>query len=90
MPQLEWRTADVVLRDKLIPDPRNESQLLDRLTQVKVAVDTGFLHIDPRRNGDVAFPGADTFSAYIVPAHQVLVVTYQAPVNETPETPQVF
>ncbi|MFJ8006129.1 hypothetical protein [Streptomyces fagopyri] len=85
MPRLEWRTADVELRDKLIPDPNNQSQKLARFNQVKVAVDTGFLHIDPRRSGDVAFPGTDTFSAYIVPAHQVLLVTYQAPVNETPE-----
>ncbi|MGW0795955.1 hypothetical protein [Streptomyces sp. NPDC002692] len=90
MPQLEWRTADVVLREELIPNPANESQLLARLNQVKVAVDTGFLHIDPRRSGDVAFPGTDTFPAYIVPAHQVSVVMYQAPMNETPEAPQVF
>ncbi|MCX5285953.1 hypothetical protein [Streptomyces sp. NBC_00198] len=85
MSTLNWRTADVRLTDKLIPNPSNESQLLNHLTQVRVAVDNGFLHIDPRRDGQAtAYPDPDTFTAHIVPAHQVQLVTYKAPVSAEP------
>ncbi|MEU6520489.1 hypothetical protein [Streptomyces sp. NPDC046978] len=77
MSTLKWRLADVTLNDKLVPNPQSESELLDRLNNVRVAVDGGFLHIDPRRNGQPAYPNEDTYSVHVVPAYLVRLVTYK-------------
>ncbi|MFE9127062.1 hypothetical protein ACFYOF_16855 [Streptomyces sp. NPDC007148] len=82
MSTLKWRLADVTLNDKLVPNPQSASQLLDHLDNARVAVDGGFLHIDPRRNGEPSYPGQSTYSVHIVPAHLVRVVTYK---EETPK-----
>lgn len=89
MSDLKWRTADVELVDKLIPNPNAEHQLLDRLTNILVAVDAGFLHIDPRQNGQPSYPGQDTYSVHIVPAHLVRRVTYKAEVSKPPAPVEV-
>lgn len=89
MSDLHWRTADVELADKLIPDPNAEHQLLDRLTQVRIAVEGAFLHIDPRPTNQPAYPGQDTYNVHIVPAHLVRRVTYRAEVKKEPEPIEV-
>lgn len=88
---LTWRTADVVLADKLIPNPNAEHQLWDRLTNVRVAVDAGFLHIDPRQDGKPSLPGQTEHAVYIVPAHLVRTITYKVPTEkDTPIEVQVY
>lgn len=70
---LNWRTAtDVVLNDKLVPNPNAEHEQLVRLHNVKVAVEGGFLHIDPRRDS------GSSQNLFIVPASAVSKVVYQA------------
>lgn len=82
---LTWRTADVVLTEQLIPNPNAEHQLLARLTGVRVAVDAGFLHIDPRDNGKPSYPGQTETAVHIVPAHLVRTVTYRVQATEPAE-----
>ncbi|MFD4968919.1 hypothetical protein [Streptomyces sp. NPDC058424] len=89
MSTLDWRTADVDLSGKLIPNPLAEHQLLDRLNNVRVAIDSGFLHIDPRPNGQPAYPGQDTYPVHIVPAHSVRCVTYKEVTPEDPKPAEV-
>lgn len=86
---LTWRTADLTLADKLIPNPNSESQLLDRLSNVRVAVDAGFLHIDARPNGQPAYPGQTEYAVHIVPAHLVRTVVYKAHAAQEPEPIEV-
>ncbi|SFY52081.1 hypothetical protein [Streptomyces sp. F-1] len=89
MSNLHWRTADVELGDKLIPNPNAEHQLLDRLTNVLVAVEGAFLHIDARPNGQPAYPGQDTYDVHIVPAHLARRVTYKAELKKASESIEV-
>ncbi|MEU6597895.1 hypothetical protein [Streptomyces flaveolus] len=92
MSNLHWRTADVELGDKLIPNPTAANQFLDRLSQVLVAIEGAFLHVDARPNGQPTYPGQDTYDVHIVPAHLVRRVTYKAEVPKppTPVEVQVF
>lgn len=88
---LTWRTADVVLADKLTPNPNSESQLWDRLSNVRVAVDAGFLHIDPRQDGKPSHPGQTEYAVHIVPAHLVRTVAYKVQTEkDTPIEVQVY
>jgi hypothetical protein len=89
MSSLNWRIADVELADKLIPNPNAEHQLLDRLNNVRVATEGAFLHVDARPNGQPAYPGQDTYSVHIVPAHLVRRVTYKAEVSKEPAPVEV-
>lgn len=75
MSDLTWRTADVDLKDKLIPDPNATHMFLDSLYNVYVALDNGFLHIDPQR-GKTEYPTQSEWSAYIVPASAVDRIRY--------------
>ena len=77
MSTLHWRTADVELTDKLVPNPNAEHQLLDRLSNVRVAIEDGFLHIDPRPNGEPVYPGQDTYTVQLIPAHLVRRISYR-------------
>ena len=82
---LTWRTADVTLTEPLIPNPNAEHQLLARLSNVRVAVDAGFLHVDPRENGKPSYPGQTEATIHIVPAPLVRTVTYRVAATEPAE-----
>ncbi|MFE9461662.1 hypothetical protein [Streptomyces californicus] len=76
---LNWRDAATLeLNDKLINNPNAGHNQLDRLHGVRVAVEGGFLHIDPRRD---AGSGQDLF---MVPAAAVRRVVYREPVAAEP------
>ncbi|MEU0719202.1 hypothetical protein ABZ498_18765 [Streptomyces lavendulocolor] len=79
MNTLHWRTAATLeLNDKLIPDPRAQHNLLDRLHGIRVAVDGGFLHVDPRNTPDAERQEAGTpVDIYVLPASAVRVLRYQ-------------
>lgn len=48
MNELKWYTvSEVRLSEPLIPDPDNPTARLARITAGRVAVDEGFIHIDP-------------------------------------------
>lgn len=73
---LNWR--DVTLLDldgKLIPNPNASSQLLNRLHNVRVAVEGGFLHVDPRP-ADQRDQGGE-YDVFLIPANAVLSVVYR-------------
>lgn len=75
---LNWRTAtELHLNDKLIPNPDAGHDLLDKLRNVRVAIDGSFLHIDPRQPNDVEGSRGQEFDVYIVPASVVKTVTYR-------------
>jgi hypothetical protein len=78
MTNLNWRPADVVLTDKVVPNPRAEHDLLARLHNVRVAVEGSFLHIDPRPNGEPAYPGQGEYTVTVVPSSSVVSVCYKA------------
>ncbi|EGX60126.1 hypothetical protein SZN_09396 [Streptomyces zinciresistens K42] len=86
---LNWRTAEVELAEQLVPNPNAEHQLLQRLHNVRVAIEAGFLHIDPRTKDYVPPPGQDTYTVTVVPAHLVRRVTYQAETPKKAETVEV-
>lgn len=76
---LNWRTAtNVVLNEELIPNPNAEHVLLDRLHNVRIALDNGFLHIDPRQPSERDAAKGQEFTATVVPAAVVHTVTYKA------------
>lgn len=79
MNQLEWRTArKVELVEPLIPNPNSQSELLRRLTDVRVAFDGGLVHIDPRGVDAHDFDrGNPEFEVYVVPASAVRTLTYR-------------
>ncbi|MER6149359.1 hypothetical protein [Streptomyces hirsutus] len=79
MSNLEWRKADVILHDKLVPNPNAEHELLANLTAVLVAVEGSFLHVDPQ-SGEPAYPGQGEATMTIVPASAVKWIRYKAPV----------
>ncbi|MFJ1782436.1 hypothetical protein ACIOKA_37655 [Streptomyces anulatus] len=69
---LNWRDATTLeLNDKLIPDPNAAHNKLDRLHNVRVAVEGAFLHIDPRRDS------GSSQDLFMVPASAVHKVAYQ-------------
>ncbi|MFE6129514.1 hypothetical protein ACFQ6Q_14790 [Streptomyces sp. NPDC056437] len=82
MSNLNWRRADVALTDKLVPNPRAEHELQDRILNASVAVEGAFLHIDPQR-GETAYPGQSEAQVTIVPATAVRTVIYRSPVGES-------
>lgn len=79
MNKLEWRTVSTLeLTDKLIPNPNAQHQLLDRLHNVRVAIEGSFLHIDPRQPQDIeAGAAVIEFEVHIVPASSVQTVVYR-------------
>jgi len=81
MSNLEWRKADVSLREGLVPNPNAEHELLGNLTGVLVAVEGSFLHIDPQ-SGESAYPGQTEATVTIVPASVVKSIRYRAPVGD--------
>lgn len=81
MSKLEWRKADVKLGDGLVPNPNAEHELLSNLADVLVAVEGGFLHIDPQ-SGDAAYPGQEEATVTIVPASVVKWVRYKSYVGD--------
>lgn len=82
MTTLNWREAsEVQLTSKIVPDPNAQHNRLQQLRNVRVAVEDGFLHIDPQQIG-----APDTGAAsdvYIVPAASVEYVRYPAPEKKT-------
>ncbi|MEU8101670.1 hypothetical protein [Streptomyces rubiginosohelvolus] len=80
---LNWR--DVLILDlnaKLIPDPNAGHNLLDRLRNVRVAVEGGFLHIDPRPTGHRDQGGEHDI--FVVPASAVMSLVYRVPAPAEP------
>ncbi|MDX3343433.1 hypothetical protein PV409_36350 [Streptomyces sp. ME02-6979.5a] len=76
---LNWRDVTTLeLNEKLIPDPNAAHNKLDRLQNVRVAVEGGFLHIDPRKDSG---SGQDLF---MVPASAVRRVVYREPAAAEP------
>lgn len=78
MSTLNWRRVrEIHLTDKVIPNPNNASHLRDRLSEVRIALDNGFVHIDPR---DLREPqlGSEV-EVYVVPASSVVTVAYRLP-----------
>jgi hypothetical protein len=85
METLNWRTArDVQFNEPLIPNPDSPSQLLQALREVRVAFDSGLVHIDPRKGSEGE--GDDEFSIYVVPAAAVRMIHYR----EKPLRPFAF
>lgn len=78
MDNLKWRTArKVELTDRLIPNPNSQSELLQRLANVRVAFDSGLVHIDPREVDAHDFDsGNPEFEVYVLPAASVLKIVY--------------
>jgi hypothetical protein len=79
MSNLNWRTvAELRLVDKVVPNPNSTSELLDRLDHVRVAVDNGLLHIDPRPvgQGDPGRAGED-YNVTVVPTSAVEYISYR-------------
>lgn len=79
MSTLNWRTvAELRLVDKVVPNPNSTSELLDRLDHVRVAVDNGLLHIDPRpTNGPVPPDVKAEYTVTAVPTSAVEYIRYQ-------------
>ncbi|MFC9956004.1 hypothetical protein ACFVIB_01365 [Streptomyces nigra] len=75
MDELHWCTADVVLYDKLVPDPTSLSNLMSNVQQARVAIQGAFLHIDPQR-GKEAYPGQGTWKVTVVAASAVKTIEY--------------
>lgn len=81
MSKLEWRKADVALHDGLVPNPNAEHSLLSKLDDVLVAVEGGFLHVDPQ-SGEAAYPGQVEANVTIVPASAVKWIRYKSYVGD--------
>ncbi|WP_399553862.1 hypothetical protein OG473_39370 (plasmid) [Streptomyces anulatus] len=74
---LNWRDViTLYLADELIPDPNASHNYLNQLHNVRIAVEGGFLHIDPRKD---AGSGPDLF---MVPAAAVRRAVYRETVAE--------
>jgi hypothetical protein len=84
MSTLNWRTvAELRLVDKVVPNPNSTSELLDRLDHVRVAVDNGLLHIDPRPVNGQAAGGADAdYNVTVVPTSSVAYISYRVAPTE--------
>lgn len=84
MTTLQWRTAsDLHLIAGIIPKPGDPSELLDRLTDVRIAVSGSVLYVDPApAPGGEAADGAQVFA---IPVASVLFLAYrQTPVQGNP------
>lgn len=76
---LNWRDVTTLeLNDPLITDPNGGYNSLKQLHGVRVAVEGGFLHVDPRRDAGSA---QDLF---MVPASAVRRVVYREPAAAEP------
>lgn len=74
---LTWRNVTTLeLTDKLIPDPNAAHNKLDRLQNVRVAVEGSFLHVDPRQPQQAEAAGQE-FDVFLVPASAVRTVVYR-------------
>ncbi|MFH8483559.1 hypothetical protein [Streptomyces sp. NPDC018055] len=75
---LNWRDVTTLeLADKLIPDPNAGHNRLDRLQNVRVAIEGGFLHIDPRQPQQAEGAASQEYDVFIVPALTVKSVVYR-------------
>jgi len=84
---LNWRTVGTLeLTEKLIPDPNAEHELLQRLTGVSVAIDGGFLHIDPWPVREERIPNQPR-RIHVIPASAVRHLEYRL---EEPPAPDLF
>ena len=84
MSDLTWRIADVRLHHQLIPNPNAQHMLQSDLTAVHVALDNGFVHIDPQR-GKTEYGHQSEWKVYIVPASAVETISYRT----TADDPQI-
>jgi hypothetical protein len=86
MNTLNWRNArEVHLTDPLIPNPASQSQRQQHLTEVRVAFDSGLVHIDPRHPGAQDLDaGNPNFNVYVIPATAVQTIIYEEP-KEVPD-----
>ncbi|WP_331764491.1 hypothetical protein [Streptomyces anulatus] len=81
---LNWRDAVTVeLNAQLIPDPNAGHILLNRLRNVQVAVEGGFLHVDARPLGQRDDQGEH--KVHLVPAAAVRSVEYRVPARVEPD-----
>lgn len=87
MTTLNWRTArELRLTDRLIPDPNNTSEMLARFNGVQVALEAGWLHIDPRRVGEPdRNVGDPEFDVFTVPASSVERILFREAKGRRPE-----
>ncbi|MFB6889431.1 hypothetical protein ACFCX4_08985 [Kitasatospora sp. NPDC056327] len=76
---LTWIEADELrLTSNLIPNPTNQSQLLNQLSSIRIALDNGFVHIDPRpTNGTVPVDRKAEYEVLVVPASAIESVRYR-------------
>jgi hypothetical protein len=76
---LHWRAVtELHLNDDLIPNPNAGNVFLTQLYNVKVAVEGGFLHVDPRQDS------GSSQDLFMVPAAAVLKAVYREPVPAEP------
>ena len=69
---LTWITArEVELTGKLIPRYNAESDLVDKLSNVRVAIEGPFLHIDPRPQSEPELAAGEEYDIYVLPAASV-------------------
>lgn len=74
---LNWRNVTTLyLADELIPDPNASHNYLNQLHNVRIAIEGGFLHIDPRKDS------GSRQDLFMVPAAAVRRVVYQEAVAE--------
>ncbi|MEU6496424.1 hypothetical protein ABZ890_39610 [Streptomyces sp. NPDC046984] len=85
MSELNWRTADITLREALVPDPNSPSNLMTSVRQARVAIEGSFLHIDPQ-GGEEAYPNQGEWKVTIVPAVSVKAIEY----THVPLVPEVY
>lgn len=79
MTTLNWREIyELRLTDKLIPNPNNQSDLLQRLNGVRVAVEGPMIHVDPRStsNGEKR-DDREEYDVFVVPASVVEHIKYR-------------
>lgn len=86
---LHWRKAEIKLTEKLVPDPRAEHNLLSQLTNVRVAIEGSFVHIDARPNGEPAYPSQTEYNVTVVPATSVAKIVYRDQVPKPAEPVEV-
>ncbi|MFC1406898.1 MULTISPECIES: hypothetical protein [Streptacidiphilus] len=81
MTALHWRTArELRLIAKIIPDPHNPGECLDRLADVRVAASGSVLYVDTQATGQDergAPPGAGDPEVYAIPSSSVIFLAFR-------------
>lgn len=78
MSNLEWRKVDELrLTSARIQDPNSISNEQQYVTNVQVAYEGAFLHIDARKTNEPQMPAATEYTVQVVPASAVEVIRYR-------------